>query len=83
VAIACAHELGIATGAGTGSTGGVSDANALQDGGLPCLDGLGVRGGNMHRSDEFVVTASLAERASLLALLLSRLSCHASLPSRT
>jgi len=83
VAIACAHELGIETGAGTGSTGGVSDANALQDGGLPCLDGLGVRGGNMHRSDEFVVTASLAERASLLALLLSRLSCHASLPSRT
>jgi glutamate carboxypeptidase len=82
MAIACAHELGIGTGAGTGSTGGVSDANVLQDAGLPCLDGLGVRGGNMHRGDEFIVIESLAERASLLALLLMRLAQCASVPSR-
>ena len=82
MAIACAGDLGIDVGAGTGSTGGVSDANVLQDAGLPCLDGLGVRGGNMHRRDEYVVTASLAERASLLALLLSRLAQCASVPSR-
>lgn len=81
MAIDCAHELGIGIGAGTGSTGGVSDANVLQDAGLPCLDGLGVRGGNMHRSDEFIVTESLAERASLLALLLARLARCASVPS--
>jgi glutamate carboxypeptidase len=82
-AIACARELGIATGAGTGSTGGVSDANVLQDAGLPCLDGLGVRGGNMHRSDEFIVTESVVERASLLALLMSRLASLTSVPSRS
>ena len=82
LAIACARELGIGVGAGTGSTGGVSDANVLQDAGLPCLDGLGVRGGNMHRSDEYVVTGSVAERASLLALLLARLARCPSVPSR-
>lgn len=81
MAISCAHELGIGVGAGTGSTGGVSDANVLQDAGLPCLDGLGVRGGNMHRTDEYIVTESLAERASLLALLLARLARCASVPS--
>jgi len=82
MAIACAADLGIAVGAGTGSTGGVSDANVLQDAGLPCLDGLGVRGGNMHRSDEYIVTESVAERASLLAVLLARLARSASVPSR-
>ena len=82
MAIACARELGIGTGSGTGSTGGVSDANVLQDAGLPCLDGLGVRGGNMHRGDEFIVTESLPERASLLAALLVRLAHTASVPSR-
>lgn len=82
MAIGCACDLSIAVGAGTGSTGGVSDANVLQDAGLPCLDGLGVRGGNMHRGDEYIVTESLAERASLLALLLVRLARSASVPSR-
>jgi len=82
LAIACAHELGVTVGSGTGSTGGVSDANVLQDAGLPCLDGLGVRGGNMHRTDEFIVTESLAERASLLALLLGSLAERSSVPSQ-
>jgi glutamate carboxypeptidase len=82
LAIDCARELGVGMGTGTGSTGGVSDANVLQDVGLPCLDGLGVRGGNMHRRDEYMVTASLAERASLLALLMARLAQRPSVPSR-
>lgn len=82
MAIACARDLGISVGAGTGSTGGVSDANVLQDAGLPCLDGLGVRGGNMHRSDEYIVIGSLTERASLLALLMARLAGCSSVPSR-
>jgi len=82
MAIVCAQDLGISTGSGTGSTGGVSDANVLQDAGLPCLDGLGVQGGHMHRQDEFVIIGSLVERASLMALLLSRLARCASVPSR-
>jgi glutamate carboxypeptidase len=82
LAVACARELGVAVGAGTGSTGGVSDANVLQDAGLPCLDGLGVRGGNMHRTDEYIAMESLAERASLLALLLASLAECSSVPSQ-
>ncbi len=55
-------------------TGGVCDGNILQDEGLPTIDTLGVRGGNLHRDDEFVEVASLVERAQLLAVLLSRLA---------
>jgi glutamate carboxypeptidase len=55
------------------STGGVCDGNILQDAGLPTLDTLGVRGGNLHRTDEFIELASLVERAQLLAVLLLRL----------
>ena len=71
IALGVARDLSVS--AGTISTGGVSDANVLQAAGLPCLDGLGVRGGNLHRIDEFVVTASLVERATILALLINRL----------
>lgn len=56
------------------TTGGVCDGNILQDAGLPTLDTLGVRGGNLHRTDEFVEVSSLVERAQLLAVLLVRLS---------
>ena len=78
VALAVAADVGIA--AGTTATGGVSDANVLQSAGLPCLDGLGVRGGNLHRSDEFVVVESLVERATLLAILIERLARGPSVP---
>jgi len=57
-----------------GSTGGVCDGNILQEAGLPTIDTLGVRGGNLHRTDEFVEVASLVERAQLLAVLMMRLS---------
>ena len=56
------------------STGGVCDGNILQANGLPTLDTLGVRGGNLHRTDEFVEVASLVQRCSLLAVLLLRIS---------
>jgi glutamate carboxypeptidase len=56
------------------STGGVCDGNILQDVGLPTLDTLGVRGGNLHRTDEFIELPSLVERCQLLALLLLRIS---------
>jgi glutamate carboxypeptidase len=56
------------------ATGGVCDGNILQAAGLPTIDTLGVRGGNLHRTDEFVEVASLVERAQLMAILLSRLA---------
>lgn len=55
-------------------TGGVCDGNVLQDEGLPVIDTLGVRGGNLHRLDEFVELPSISERAALLAVLIKRLA---------
>ena len=55
-------------------TGGVCDGNVMQSAGLAVIDTLGVRGGNLHRTDEFVEVASLVERAQLLAVLLLRLN---------
>jgi glutamate carboxypeptidase len=57
-----------------GSTGGVCDGNIMQHAGLPTIDTLGVRGGNLHRTDEFIELASLVERCQLLAVLIARLS---------
>jgi glutamate carboxypeptidase len=56
------------------STGGVCDGNLMQAAGLPTLDTLGVRGGNLHRDDEFVELSSLVERGQLLAVLLARVA---------
>ena len=80
LAVACAAQVGCACRAV--STGGVSDANVLQHAGLPCLDGLGVRGGNLHRTDEFVVIDSLCERAAILALLIRRIMERPPVPCR-
>jgi glutamate carboxypeptidase len=55
-----------------GRTGGVCDGNLLQAAGLPCVDTLGVRGGNLHREDEFVELDSLVDRAQLAAVVLLR-----------
>jgi glutamate carboxypeptidase len=56
------------------ATGGVCDGNIMQDAGLPTLDTLGVRGGNLHRKDEFIELASLVDRCQLLAVLLARIA---------
>ncbi len=69
-AVQVAADLGFCV--GLAATGGVSDANLIQQAGPPALDGLGVRGGNLHRTDEFMWPDSLAERAGLLAILLAR-----------
>ena len=53
-------------------TGGVCDGNNLQAAGLPTLDTLGVRGGNLHRTDEWVDLDGLVDRAQLLAMSLLR-----------
>ncbi len=68
----CAKELGMGA-LSLQSSGGVSDGNRLAAAGLPNLDTLGVRGGNMHRVDEFVHLDSLVERAKLAALLLMKI----------
>jgi glutamate carboxypeptidase len=65
-----AGVLGLQVGAGF--TGGVSDGNIVQAAGVPTLDGMGVRGGNLHRHDEFAELDSLGERAALLALTMLR-----------
>lgn len=56
------------------STGGVCDGNILQAAGLPTIDTLGVRGGGLHTTDEWIEIRSLVERAQLMAVLLSRLA---------
>ncbi|MEL6781728.1 MAG: peptidase dimerization domain-containing protein, partial [Pseudomonadota bacterium] len=55
-------------------TGGVCEGNNIFAAGVPNVDTLGVRGGRIHSSEEFVETDSFAERASLSALMLNRLA---------
>lgn len=57
-----------------GSTGGGSDGNLVAALGVPTLDGLGPEGGGAHADDEHVTTASMPERAALLAGILAELS---------
>ena len=57
---------------GFGKTGGVCDGNILQDAGLATIDTLGVRGGGLHTSGEWIELASLVERCALLALVILR-----------
>lgn len=56
------------------STGGVCDGNNLQDAGLATIDTLGVRGGGLHTTSEWIELSSLVERCQLLALVLRRVS---------
>lgn len=65
---ALGHDLGLVI--DWQDSGGCCDGNNLAQYGLPVIDTLGVRGGNIHRSDEYILLDSLVERASLSALLL-------------
>jgi glutamate carboxypeptidase len=56
------------------STGGVCDGNNIAACGVPVVDTMGVRGGAIHSPDEYLITASLQERAALSALVLDRLA---------
>ncbi len=69
---AAAEDLGQAL--PFGKTGGVCDGNTMQAEGLATIDTLGVRGGGLHTPDEWVEVASLAERAALASVLISRLA---------
>ncbi|WP_133127834.1 hydrolase [Legionella nagasakiensis] len=51
-------------------SGGCCDGNNLARHGLPVIDTLGVRGGHIHSTNEYILLDSLVERATLSALLL-------------
>jgi len=55
-------------------SGGVCEGNNLLAAGLPGIDTLGVRGGDIHSEREFAIPESFAERAQLSALLLAKLA---------
>ncbi|MGE4593913.1 MAG: hydrolase [Gammaproteobacteria bacterium] len=56
------------------ATGGVCDGNNLSQSGLPNVDTLGVRGGDIHSINEYMVIDSLAERTKFVALILMRMA---------
>ena len=55
-------------------SGGVCDGNNIAAVGVPVVDTMGVRGGAIHSSDEYLIVPSLAERAALSAVVLHRLA---------
>ncbi|KTT76796.1 hydrolase [Sphingomonas endophytica] len=55
-------------------TGGVCDGNNIAACGVPVVDTMGVRGGAIHSAEEFLIVASLAERAALSALTILRIA---------
>ena len=56
------------------NSGGCCDGNNLASAGLPNVDNLGVRGGDIHSNQEYMHLDSLAERAKLSALFLMKLA---------
>lgn len=68
----CGVELGLDI--GWKATGGVCDGNNIASAGVPVIDTLGARGGDIHSANEFVKLDSLEERARLSALLLLRIA---------
>jgi len=61
------------------ATGGVCDGNNIAACGVPVVDTMGVRGGAIHSSDEFLFPDSLIERAALSALTILRIANKGSL----
>ena len=55
-------------------SGGVCDGNTIAACGVPVVDTMGVRGGKIHSSEEYLIVDSLAERAALSALTILRLA---------
>jgi glutamate carboxypeptidase len=68
---ACGPDLGLSL--QWPPSGGACDGNNLAAAGLTTVDSLGVTGGNIHSSDEYILLDSLVERAKLAALLLMKL----------
>ncbi|MEA3030786.1 MAG: glutamate carboxypeptidase [Sphingomonadales bacterium] len=55
-------------------SGGVCDGNNIAACGVPVVDTMGARGGAIHSDHEYLIVASLAERAQLSALTILRLA---------
>ena len=55
-------------------SGGVCDGNNIAACGVPVVDTMGVRGGKIHSTEEYLIVDSLAERAALSALTILRLA---------
>jgi glutamate carboxypeptidase len=70
----CGEQLGIVV--RWRSSGGVSDGNKLASAGLPVIDTMGPRGGNLHSPQEYLEIPSLVERAKLCALVLMNLASN-------
>lgn len=69
----CGAALGLPP-IGWNATGGVCDGNNIAACGIPVVDTMGPRGGAIHSPDEFLIVDSLAERAQLSALTISRIA---------
>ena len=54
-------------------TGGVSDGNFVSCFGVATLDGCGPCGGKLHTREEYLKTASVAQRLEIMSCLLQRL----------
>ena len=54
-------------------TGGGSDGNFVAPFGVATLDGCGPCGGKLHTREEYLKTASVAQRFDLMTALLKRL----------
>ncbi len=54
-----------------GSAGGGSDGNFTAALGIPTLDGMGAIGDGAHAAHEHILISSLADRAALLATILT------------
>lgn len=68
----CGRELDIDL--GFRSTGGCCDGNNLLAAGLPNVDTLGVRGGEIHSANEYMIMDSLVQRAQLSHLILHKIA---------
>jgi glutamate carboxypeptidase len=68
----CGADLGQTI--GWRATGGVCDGNNIAACGVPVVDTMGVRGGAIHSSQEYLIVESLIERARLSALAMIRLT---------
>jgi glutamate carboxypeptidase len=71
----CGADLGQEI--GWRASGGVCDGNNIAACGVPVVDTMGVRGGAIHSSDEYLIVDSLPERAQLSALTILRLASGA------
>ena len=69
---ACGQRIGLDI--GWRDSGGVCDGNKLAAAGLPTVDTLGPRGGDIHSDREYLLLDSLTERAKLTTLLLTELA---------